>query len=148
MIVDQPRESRLVTAPSEGNQPFWLTMPSKAVSASSSLAISYQCLILVPPEPGLASSHQWERLEVGRLIFHGDPPNTRAAAQTETVEIVKLRASVDENGQVTDVKRISGPMARIPGAVSAIREWRYAPTFLNGRPIKTEEDVLLVYRAR
>jgi hypothetical protein len=148
VIVDQPREPRLVTAPGEGNQPFLLTMPSKAVSASSSLAISYQCLILVPLEPGLASSHQWERLEVGGLIFHVDPLNTRAQALTETVEIVKLRASVDENGQVTDVERISGPMPLIPGAMSAIREWRYVPTLLNGRPIKTEEDVLLVYRAR
>jgi hypothetical protein len=147
-LLDQPQEQRLVTTPGEGNQPFLLTMPTKAVSASSSLAISYQSLIMVPPEPGPGSSHHPERLLVGGLIFHVEPQYPRGQARTQTEEIIRLRATVGENGQVTDVKLVSGPMPLVPAAMSAIREWRYMPTLLNGRPIKTEEDVIIVSRAR
>jgi hypothetical protein len=147
-LLNEPREQRLVTTPGEGNQPFLLTMPTKAVSASSSLAISYQSLIQVQPEPGPGSSHHPERLLVGGLIFHVEPQYPNGQTQTQTEEIVKLRATVGENGQVTDVKRISGPMSFVPAATSAIREWRYMPTLLNERPIKTEAEIIIVYRGR
>ncbi len=146
-LLNQPREQRLVTAPGEGNRPFLLTMPAKAVSASSSLAISYQSLILVPPEPGPGSSHHPERLLVGGLIFHVEPQYPRGQVQTQTEEIVRLRATVGENGQVTDVKVISGPIPLVPAATNAIREWRYMPTLLNGRPINTEVEIIVVSRA-
>lgn len=146
--LNQPREQRLVTTPGEGNQPFLLTMPAKAVSASSSLAISYQSLILVPPEPGPGTSHHPERLLVGGLISHVEPQYPRGQSQTQSEETVKLRAIVDENGKVTDVKPVSGPIPLVPAAISAIREWRFMPSLLNGRPIKIEAEIIIVSRAR
>jgi len=146
--VEESLGPLLVTRPGEGSSPFRLTLPEKAVSASHSLAISSQRSVLVPPEPGAASFHHAERLQIGGLIFHVDPQYPRGSNQMEIEEIVKLRATVGENGQITDVKRISGPMPLIPAAMSAIREWRYAPTLLSGRPVKTEADVTIVFRAR
>jgi len=146
--VDESLRPLLVTPPSEGSSPFRLTLPEKAVSASHSLAISSQRSVLVPPEPGAASFHRAERLQLGGLTFHVEPQYPRGSIQMEIEEIVKLRATVAENGQITDVKRISGSMPLIPAAMSAIREWRYAPTLLNGRPVKTEVDVTIVFRAR
>jgi len=145
---DQNREQRLVTAPGEGNSPFLLSMPAKAVSASSSLAISYQSLIRVPAEPGPGSSHHPERLLVGGLISHVDPQDPRGQAQSQTEEIVRLRATVGEDGEVMDVKSISGSEPLIAAAMRAIREWRYATTFLDGRPVKTEAEVIIAFRAR
>jgi Gram-negative bacterial TonB protein C-terminal len=146
--VDESLRPLLVTPPSEGSSPFRLTLPEKAVSASHSLAISSQRSVLVPPEPGAASFHHAERLQIGGLIFHVEPHYPRGRDQIEIEEIIKLRATVGENGQIADVKQISGPMPLIPAAMSAIREWRYAPTLLNGRPVKTETDVTIVFRAR
>jgi len=146
--VDESLGPLLVTPPSQGSSPFRLTLPEKAVSASHSLAISSQRSVLVPPEPGAASFHHKERLQIGGLMFHVEPQFPRGHNQIEIEEIVKLRAIVGENGRITDVKRISGPMALIPAAMSAIREWRYAPTLLNGRPVKTEENVTIVFRSR
>ena len=146
--VDESLGPLLVTPPGEGSSPFRLTLPEKAVSASHSLAISSQRSVLVRPEPGAASSHHAERLQLGGLIFHVEPQYPRGGDQIEIEEIVKLRATVGENGQITDVERISGPMPLIPAAMSAVRKWRYAPTLLNGRPVKTEADVTIVFRAR
>jgi PilZ domain/Gram-negative bacterial TonB protein C-terminal len=146
--LDPSRELRLVTAPGEGNPPFVLTMPAKAVSASSSLAISYQSLIRVPAEPGPGSSHQPERLMVGGLVSHVEPQDSRAQGQSQAEEIVRLRATVNEDGTVTDVKPISGSAPLAAAAMKAVREWRYASTFLDGRPIATQADVIIVFRAR
>lgn len=146
--LEQSRELRLVTAPGEGNPPFVLTMPAKAVSASSSLAISYQSLIRVPAEPGPGSSHQPERLMVGGLVSHVEPQDSRAQGQSHTEEIVRLRATIGEDGTVTDVKPISSPTPLAAAAMKAVREWRYASTFLDGRPVSTQADVIIVFRAR
>jgi Gram-negative bacterial TonB protein C-terminal/PilZ domain len=148
MTLDQRREPILVTAPSEGDRPFLLTVPEKAVSASSSFAISSQSSVLVPPEAGPSSLHQPERLLLGSLISHVEPQYPPGRDQIEIEEIAKLRATVGENGQITEVKRISGPMPLITAAMSAIRQWRYTPTLLNGRPVRTEEDVTIEFRAR
>jgi periplasmic protein TonB len=118
------------------------------VSASSSFAISSQSSVLVPPEAGPSSLHQPERLLLGSLIFHVEPQYSPGFDQIEIEEIAKLRATVGENGQITEVKRISGPTPLITAAMSAIRQWRYTPTLLNGRPVRTEEDVTIEFRAR
>ncbi len=145
--LDQPGQPILITAPSEGDRPFLLTIPEKAISASSSLAISSQGSILVPPEPGPASFHQPDRLQFGDLVFYVEPQYPQGRDQIENEEIVKLRATVGEDGQITDVKRISGPLPLIPAAMSAVREWRYTPTLLNGRPVKTQQDVTIEFRS-
>ena len=118
------------------------------MSASHLLAISSQRSVLVPPEPAAASFHHAERLQIGGLVFHVEPQYPRGRDQIEIEETVKLHVTVGENAQITDVKRISGPMPLIPAAMSAIREWRYSPTLLNGRSVKTEADVTIVFRAR
>ena len=30
--------------------------------------------------------------------------------------------------------------------MNAVREWRYRPTLLNGKPVETQEDVTFVFR--
>jgi protein TonB len=146
-----PREDRappiLVAVAGEGGRPFRLTTPATAVSASSSIAISSQTSILVPRQAGAEIAQQPKRLQPGVLIFHVEPQHPKGLRQNE-VEIVKLRANVSENGQVTEVKQISGPKPLASGAISAIREWRYSPTLFDGRPVKTEEEITIAFRAR
>jgi TonB family protein len=138
----------LVTAPSEGGRPIVLTLPERAVSASPSFAISSQRSIKVPPEPGSESFHRPKRLRVGELIFHVEPRYPRVGAREGPENTIKLRATVGDGGRIIDIKAISGPPALVPSAMSAIREWRYRPTKLNGQPIKTQEDIIIVFRGR
>ena len=101
----------------------------------------------MPPEPGPESSHQPKRLQPGVLIFHVEPRYPRGLDQKE-IEIVKLHATVGENGHVIHVQRISGRMPVASEAMSAIREWRYSPTLFNGHPVKIEEEITIAFRAR
>ena len=136
----------LVTAAGAG-EPFRLTTPETAVSASSSVAISSQTSVLVPREAGAVASQQPKRLQPGTLVFHVDPQYPRKLARNE-VAIVKLLATVVENGQVINVQRISGPQPFASAAISAVREWRYSPTLFDGHPVKTEQTITIAFRSR
>jgi TonB family protein len=146
-ISQEDSTSVLVTAAGTGGQPFRLTTPETAVSASSSVAISSQASVLVPREAGAEASQQPKRLQPGTLLFHVDPQYPRKLARNE-VAIVKVLATVGENGQVINVQQISGPQQFASAAISAVREWRYSPTLFDGRPVKTEQTITIAFRSR
>jgi hypothetical protein len=137
----------LVSIASSGNGPFRLTTREDAVSASSSVAISSQATVLVPREAGVEAAQQARRLQLGALVFRVDPQYPKKIGRNE-VEIVKLLATVGESGEVTNVQRISGPLPFATAATSAIREWKYSPTLFDGHPVKTEEKIVVAFRAR
>jgi hypothetical protein len=144
----ETRSPILVTAPDEKSGPFRLTLAEQAVSASPTLAISAQRFVSVPAQPGPASGHRAERLQVGVLIFHVDPQVPSGGNQKEMAGTVKVIATIGKSGDVVDVKPISGPVALIPAVVQAVREWRYTVTLLDGQPLGAEEDVVIEFRPK
>ena len=134
----------LIAASGGSARPFRLTVPEVAVSASSNVAVSAEMSVLVPRQAGPASQIV-RRLQPGALVFRTEPFVPRGLARNE-IEIVKLHANVDHNGRVTDVQRLSGPPAIAQRAISAVREWKYSPTLLDGEPVRTEEKITLVFR--
>jgi protein TonB len=103
--------------------------------------------VLVPREAGAEAVQEAKRLQPGTLVFRVDPQYPKRIGRNE-VEIVKLLATVGENGEVTNVQRISGPLPFATVAMSAIREWKYSPTLFDGHPVKTEEKIIVAFRAR
>jgi periplasmic protein TonB len=136
----------LVTPPAEGSNPSKLIFPEKAISVSSSLAISSQLSVLVSPEPGPAAAHQPARLQAGELLFYAEPHFPKPKNGHGSTETIKVRATIGQQGQVIDVKPVSGPPSLFPAAARAIREWRYKPTLLNERPIQFQQDVTVEFR--
>jgi hypothetical protein len=128
-----------------GKEPFRLTTPEEAISASSSVAISSQTTVIVPREAGAGAAQEPKRLQPGGLVFRVDPQYPKKIGRGE-VEIVRLLATVGENGQVLNVQRITGTAPFASVAISAVREWRYSPTLFDGRPVKTEERITIVFR--
>jgi TonB family protein len=74
-------------------------------------------------------------------------PNYPAEALRAHVEgTVTLRATVDRAGTVQAVQLIGGPPILAPAAIEAVRQWRYAPTTLNGQAVECMEDISVVFR--
>lgn len=48
---------------------------------------------------------------------------------------VLLRVTVDEEGNVTNEQILSGHPLLIQAAIDAVKEWKYAPTILDGEPV-------------
>jgi outer membrane biosynthesis protein TonB len=123
---------------------FVLTLPEEAVSASSSVAISSRRLI--PTPPGFEPQEQNKNLRVGRLLRRVDPSYPLEAEQQRIEGTVRLHAVIGKDGKILSLEPVSGPPLLVGSAEIAVREWRYGPTLLDGRPIQTQADIRLVFR--
>jgi TonB family protein len=93
------------------------------------------------PRPDTITGH----LKRGALIHRVEPTYPELARQQGVFGTVTLRATVDPQGAVREVRVISGPKMLIQSAVNAVRQWRYAPTMLDGKAIETEVEINLVF---
>jgi TonB family protein len=59
---------------------------------------------------------------------------------------VLIDAVLDERGNVTDMKIISGPPLFYAAAMAALSEWKYEPTYLNDEPISVQLLVTITFR--
>ncbi len=60
---------------------------------------------------------------------------------------VVIDATVNVEGQVDDLKLVSGDPLLSGAAMDAVRKWRYSPYLLNGKPIpKADPDHHQLYR--
>ena len=74
------------------------------------------------------------------------PPLAKAA---RIAGIVHVSIVIDETGSVGDIKLISGHPMLAPAAIEAIRQWRYKPFQIEGKPaiVRTEVEVSIPQNA-
>ena len=140
-----PPPAYLVTVPSKGSKPLKLVFPQKQIAFSSSLAIITQLSVLVPPQSGPAAA-QPSRLQAGKLVSYVLPRSPSPRDQYGAEETVKVHATIGQQGLVTEIRPVSGPIFLLSSAMSAIRLWRYEPTLLNERPVQAQLDVTIEFR--
>ncbi len=58
---------------------------------------------------------------------------------------VVIDTTIDETGKVTSTKVVSGPAVLRQSALDALRQWRYAPSMLNGQPIPVQMTVTIKF---
>ncbi len=92
------------------------------------------------------ASFQGRPLQVGQLVAIHQPNYPTEAERAHVEGTVQLRATVDQVGRVEIVHLLSGPPMLVPAALEAVREWRYAPTILEGRAVESVNDVTVVFR--
>ena len=54
---------------------------------------------------------------------------------------VVLHAIISKEGTVGDLQLVSGPRELAPSAIEAVKQWRYRPYLLNGRPVEVETQI-------
>gem|GEM_PF-333040 len=72
---------------------------------------------------------------VSNLIRKVPPRYPELARRARVEGEVVLRVTVNEEGYVTNVEVISGHQLLRQAAVDAVKQWKYEPTVLNGKPI-------------
>ena len=70
------------------------------------------------------------------------PPEAKTARIQGTVV---LDAAIDKAGRVDSLKVVSGPGELQQSSLEAVRQWRYKPFLLNGKPIEVETTINVVY---
>jgi TonB family protein len=61
---------------------------------------------------------------------------------------VILRAEIDTEGNVQQVVLISGHPMLAPAAIAAVKQWKYKPYLLNGKPVNVETQATVIFQLR
>lgn len=81
------------------------------------------------------------------VIYQVQPRYTEAARKAGVQGAVIVDAVIDEQGRVTDVKLLRGlPMGLDKEAVAAVRQWRFTPATLQGKPVKVYFSLTVNFR--
>lgn len=59
---------------------------------------------------------------------------------------VVLDATIAENGTVRKVSVVSGPSSLTSAALAAVRQWRFSPALLDGKPVEVQKRITVVFK--
>jgi protein TonB len=85
-------------------------------------------------------------VKVAKLISSVAPVYPILAKNQHVSGNVVIDALIDETGHVTTVKVISGPALLHQAAMAAVRQWKYQPASLDGKPVSMHLSVTLQFR--
>jgi periplasmic protein TonB len=87
-------------------------------------------------------------VQESKLLFKVAPAYPAIAIQAHAAGPVILEAEIDEEGNVANVKIVSGHPLLVHAAAQAVKQWKYSPTLLNGEPQTVLATVTVVFRLK
>jgi protein TonB len=81
-----------------------------------------------------------------RLISSVPPAYPILAKNQHVSGNVQVDALIDANGRVTTMKVVSGPTLLHQAAMDALKQWRYQPASLDGKPVAMHLTVTIQFR--
>jgi periplasmic protein TonB len=76
-----------------------------------------------------------------RLVQKVQPVYPVLAKAVQMQGDVVMDSVIDTSGNITQMKLISGSPLLVNAAFSAVSQWKYQPTLLNGKPVPVEMEV-------
>jgi hypothetical protein len=100
--------------------------------------------VLMSPTNAVGPSGRIRKVIVGELISHVDPQF--ALPRNSPAVSLCLKATIAKDGRIENIKQILGPAELAPAVLKALKEWRYQPTLVDGKPVETQCYVTLQLR--
>jgi TonB family protein len=108
-------------------------------------------LMREPDDPDLPRRVRRPPIKVGgnvqesKLIRRVEPVYPELAKTARVQGRVVLVVTVDEEGSVAEIKVTNGHPLLDEAAVTAVRQWKYSPTLLNGEPVPVIATVTVTF---
>jgi len=99
-----------------------------------------------PPPPPSGPVRVGGQIKAPRKVHDVAPVYPDVAKQAHVGGIVVLEAVISPEGRVSDVKVLKGSPLLDDAAVSAVKEWTYSPTLLNGVPVAVVMTVTVNFK--
>jgi len=87
-------------------------------------------------------------LQESKLIHKAEPVNTELAERARISGVVLAEVLVNEEGEVANIRFYRCHPLLCQPAMEAIRQWRYAPTYVSGVPVPVITTVSLAFDFR
>jgi periplasmic protein TonB len=81
-----------------------------------------------------------------KLLYRPELVYPTLAKQARVSGTVVIDAILDEQGNVVEMKIVSGPPLLYSGALGYLKQWKYEPTYLNDAPISIEMMVNIIFQ--
>ena len=147
----------VVTLPTNRLHPCFLNCPERAKDISEPSAdptvgvgnrelpseLANCCRGSGPTGPARITSN----LSPGSLLYRVEPVYPKMAAIIRAHGVVKLHAIIATDGTIQSLNVIEGHPLLAEAAREAVRQWRYRPYILNGRPVEVETMITVNFKA-
>jgi TonB family protein len=77
----------------------------------------------------------------GLILTKVAPEYPESAKKARIQGSVVIAATINTEGAIRELRVVSGPPELVDAAVDVVRQWRYKPYFLMGRPIEVDTQV-------
>jgi protein TonB len=101
-----------------------------------------------PPPPPVRPMRVGGDIKAPALVHRVEPDYPGVAVSAKVTGMVILEATVDETGAVTDVTVLRSISLLDGAAIKAVKQWRYEPLLLNGKPAPFILTVVLTFSLR
>jgi protein TonB len=81
----------------------------------------------------------------GKLIQRVAPAYPTLARQAKIQGTVVLQAVLATDGTVKEVQLLSGPPLLVQAGIDAVRQWRYRPSLLCGKPAEVVTKIEVIF---
>jgi TonB family protein len=86
------------------------------------------------------------RLKEPQLVYKTVPSYPVAARRSGIEGKVTVEAVIDTDGNLADMRVISGPLLLQRAALDSLRNWKYRPGYLDDNPVPTKTSVIVEFR--
>lgn len=139
-------EREVIEVRPEGHGTSFVNLPGARVLESGQMTLCIQRSVLIRGGVKWWPLHRNKKVALGELLSRVDPRISQIPIPSDTA--VKVRAAIGEDGHVESVEPLGGPTALVPIVAEAVREWRYQPTLVDGKPVETQADVEIQFHTR
>ncbi len=104
-----------------------------------------------PPPPSVPSTlialiRVHSEVQQANLIHQVAPVYPPIARTVHVQGVVILEATISKDGDVRDIRIITGHPLLNQAAIDAVQQWKYKPTLLNGEPVEVITTVTINFR--
>lgn len=82
----------------------------------------------------------------GLIIKRVAPDYPKNALMMKIQGAVELAATISKDGEIKDVKVLSGNSQLTHAAVQAVKQWKYKPYLLNGEPVEIQTQIVIDFK--
>ncbi|MEQ1473487.1 MAG: hypothetical protein ABLQ96_06685, partial [Candidatus Acidiferrum sp.] len=145
-VSAQPPLHGEMTIARNTDEQFILKLPIEALPGGQAESMRMQRFVMVPQRGRWHHHSAVAKLTVGELLTHVPPEKPDSKIQPRAGDTVTVRAFVDKDGAVRNLKPVSGRFALMPRVMRTVRDWQFDRTLVDGKPVESEVSVTVEYR--
>jgi len=98
------------------------------------------------PQPVLQTISVSQGVSQGLLYKKVQPTYPPSALRMRVEGTVELLATISKEGDITEVKLLSGTPLLAHAAADAVKQWKYKPYLLNGEPVEIKTQITVKFK--